>query len=103
MNKEWGRRTNEIVGFCSVTEQGGYETPAEPAPWTEVAVRSNQEWRMALSGTTLKTKAYQEMSVEENAAEVKLLEAAKFEARQMRVRVSDHSFLSIVLLMLALA
>ncbi|KXX80988.1 hypothetical protein MMYC01_205174 [Madurella mycetomatis] len=70
-NNEWGRRTNEIIDFCGETDQGGYETPAEPAPWTEVAVRSDQDWRAVLGGTVYELWVHQELSIEENAAEVK--------------------------------
>ncbi|GAB1319748.1 hypothetical protein MFIFM68171_09958 [Madurella fahalii] len=64
-NNEWGRRTNEIIDFCGETNQGGYETPAEPAPWTEVVVRSDQDWLAALGGTAHELWVYQELSIEE--------------------------------------
>lgn len=79
-NQEWGRRTHDIIDFCSARDdfgEGGYETPPEPEPWTEVAVRNNDEWRLLMDSAGFTASAYQEMSIEENAAEVEAMEAMK--------------------------
>jgi hypothetical protein len=71
----WGGRTKDIIDFCQPTEQGGYQSPAEPEPWTEVAVRSDQEWRK-LSEAADGGVSYEEMSVAQNSAQVKQIEAS---------------------------
>ncbi len=81
-SNEWGRRTDDIISFCGPNE-GGYESAPEPKPWTEVAVRANTDFFM---GATANANAaadtndvegfkYEELTVEENQAELKRLEA----------------------------
>lgn len=97
-NKEWGRRTDAIIDFCKPNE-GGYESAPEPKPWTEVAVRANTDWFMAAaadaSGATdtaeVEGVQYEELTVEENEAELKRLDALaeqlSAQAKQLEVRV----------------
>ncbi|EGY23693.1 uncharacterized protein VDAG_05131 [Verticillium dahliae VdLs.17] len=56
-----GQRAHDIIDFGSARDdfdEGRYETPPEPEPWTEVAVGSDDD-----------PSAYQEISIEQSSAE----------------------------------
>ncbi|KAM0421371.1 hypothetical protein ACHAPT_010906 [Fusarium lateritium] len=94
-SKEWGRRTDAIISYCEPDDGGGYETAAEPKPWTEVAIRANTEWRLAAlkNAATGKVDGATEevMTVEENAAEVKQIEKEQGAKHALHAR-DDDSF-----------
>jgi hypothetical protein len=92
----WGGRARAIEDACA-DNTGGYQSPAPPADWTEVAIRLNSDWRLmsASAGPT-----YREITVEENRAELRALEAeigsfsAVSKANGLKNRVCSRSITS---------
>lgn len=64
----WGSRARAIEDGCKSQDMGGYQSKPPPQEWTEVAIRLNTNWRVFSDQL-----AYQEMSVEENKAELQAL------------------------------
>lgn len=67
----WGGRARAIEDGCA-EDTGGYQSPAPPADWTEVAIRLATEWRLM---STAAATSYKEITVEENKAELQTLVA----------------------------
>ncbi|WAO92227.1 Hypothetical protein NCS54_00972400 [Fusarium falciforme] len=92
-SKEWGRRTKAIISYCEPDDGGGYESPAEPKPWTEVAIRANTDWKAAMKAAASEPAGVAEevMTLEENEAEVKQIEEEQKAKHALHAR-DDDSF-----------
>ncbi|CAN9407559.1 unnamed protein product [Alternaria sp. RS040] len=88
----WGSRARAIEDGCDEST-GGYQSPAPPADWTEVAIRLNTNWRLMSTATAT---SYKEITVEENKAELQTLmaeidsPAAVSEANGLKNRQADR-------------
>lgn len=91
----WGSRARAIEDGCDEST-GGYQSPAPPADWTEVAIRLNTNWRLMSTATAT---SYKEITVEENKAELQTLmaeidsSAAVSEANGLKNRVCTSALL----------
>ena len=92
-SKEWGRRTKAIISYCEPDDGGGYESPAEPKPWTEVAIRANTDWKAAMKAAAGESAGVTEevMTLEENEAEVKQIEEEQKAKHALHARVSQYA------------
>ncbi|KAI8716913.1 hypothetical protein NCS52_00985900 [Fusarium sp. LHS14.1] len=90
-SKEWGRRTSAIISYCEPDDGGGYESPAEPKPWTEVAIRANTDWKAAMKAASTGGVTEEVMTLEENEAEVKQTEEEQKAKHALHAR-DDDSF-----------
>ncbi|KAI4954067.1 hypothetical protein J4E91_001776 [Alternaria rosae] len=85
----WGGRARAIEDGCA-EDTGGYQSPAPPADWSEVAIRLNTEWRLMSTATAT---SYKEITVEENKAELQSLVAeiaAASEVNELESRQADR-------------
>ncbi|KAL6154037.1 hypothetical protein ACJQWK_01384 [Exserohilum turcicum] len=73
VNNTWGDRARAIESRCRPVDQGGFQSKPAPQDWTEVAIRLNTDWRVSPKLAPGEID-YEDMSVEENAAELRRLD-----------------------------